>query len=338
MDSKRLIDAIVRQTTILIAQVSTTAGVRSPLARVADQVFLELSRELEAQGVARKVAADMFGLALRSYQKKIQRLGQSATYREQTLWGAVVEHLRKQGGSSRSALRKHFAHEDELDLASVLKDLVSTGFVSSTGRGSATYYELASKEAREALAGAAEIDAVTNLVWLAIYDRTEVARRALIDSLPYGLALSDQAVTALIQDGRVEAFDRDGERWLRCATLMIPVGAEQGWEAAVFDHFRAMATAIAAKLRVLGARSKASDAIGGATLSFDLEPGHPFEAEVYGLLQRVRSDVNQVWDRLTAYNEAHPVDPERRIEVTFYMGQSVVGDDRLQTGEDDDGT
>jgi hypothetical protein len=334
MDSKRLIDAIVRQTTILIAQVSTTAGVRSPLSRVADQVFLELSRELESQGVTRKVAADMFGLALRSYQKKIQRLGQSATYREQTLWGAVVEHLRKAGGSSRSALRKHFAHEDELDLASVLKDLVSTGFVSSTGRGSATYYEIASKEAREAMAGAAEIDAVTNLVWLAIYDHTEVARRALIESSPYGAELSAQAVSTLIQDGRVEAFERAGEPWLRCATLMIPVGAEQGWEAAVFDHFRAMATAIALKLRMIGARSRQSDAIGGATLSFDLEPGHPFEAEVYGILQRVRADVNQVWDRVTAYNDQHPVDPERKIEVTFYMGQSVVGDERI--GEDDD--
>ena len=176
MDSKRLIDAIVRQTTILIAQVSTTAGVRSPLARVADQVFLELSRELETQGVTRKVAADMFGLALRSYQKKIQRLGESATYREQTLWGAVVEYLRKQGGSSRSALLKHFAHEDEQDLASVLKDLVSTGFVSSTGRGSSSYYELASTQAREAMVGAAEIDAVTT--WCGLRSTTAKKSRA----------------------------------------------------------------------------------------------------------------------------------------------------------------
>ena len=117
---------------------------------------------------------------------------------------------------------------------------------------------------------------------------------------------------------------------------MIPVDAEHGWEAAVFDHFRAMATAIAAKLRTMGARSKPSDAIGGATLSFDLEPGHPFESEVYNLLQRVRTDVNQLWDRVTEYNAAHAVDPERRIEVTFYMGQSVIGDDRLQAMENDD--
>lgn len=80
-----MIDAIVQQTTVLIAQLSTAAGIRAPLARLADQVFLELSRELEAQGVTRKVAADMFGLAPRSYEKKIQRLSESATRREQTL-------------------------------------------------------------------------------------------------------------------------------------------------------------------------------------------------------------------------------------------------------------
>jgi hypothetical protein len=81
-----LIDGIVRQTTVLIAQLSTVSGIRAPLSRVADQVFLSLARELEAQGVGRKVAADMFGLALRSYQLKITRLAQSTSEPERTLW------------------------------------------------------------------------------------------------------------------------------------------------------------------------------------------------------------------------------------------------------------
>ena len=34
MDTKHLIDAIVRPTTVLIAQISTAAGIRSPLPRV----------------------------------------------------------------------------------------------------------------------------------------------------------------------------------------------------------------------------------------------------------------------------------------------------------------
>ncbi len=69
MDVKLLIDAVMRQTTVLIAQLSTAAGIRAPLAHLADQVFLDLAAAIEEQGVRRKVAADMFGLALRTYQK-----------------------------------------------------------------------------------------------------------------------------------------------------------------------------------------------------------------------------------------------------------------------------
>jgi hypothetical protein len=329
MDTNRLIDAIVRQTTILIAQISTAAGIRSPLSRVADQVFLELSRELEAQGVARKVAADMFGLALRSYQKKIQRLAEGATYRDRTLWGAVVEYLRQNGGSSRNALLEHFDREDALDLAAVLKDLVGTGFVSCTGRGTATYYELASAQARAAMAGEAEHDTITNLIWLAIYDHQQIERGALLASLPFGAQPSARAVAALIDDGRIESSTdpSTGQELLRCTKLMIPVGAERGWEAAVFDHFRAVATAIAGKLRAAETRSSATDMIGGSTLSFSITRGHPFEQQVCGLLQRVRADVNRLWDQVAAHNNAHPIDPDERIEVSFYFGQNVIAED-----------
>jgi hypothetical protein len=89
-----LIDAIVRQTTVLIAQLATSGGVRAPLAQVANQVFLELVRELERQGVSRKVSADMFGMGLRTYLRKIQRLSESSTERGRSLWEAVLDYLR----------------------------------------------------------------------------------------------------------------------------------------------------------------------------------------------------------------------------------------------------
>ncbi len=81
MDTVRLIDAVVRHTTAFIAQLSTSAGLRAPLAHIADQVFLDLSREIEAQGVSRKVVASMFGMALRGYQRKVQRLEESASFK-----------------------------------------------------------------------------------------------------------------------------------------------------------------------------------------------------------------------------------------------------------------
>src|SRR5689334_16034848 len=79
MNVPLLIDSVVRQTTVLIAQLATAGGVRAPLASVANQVFLDLADELNAQGVSRKVSADMFGLALRTYLRKIQRLRESST-------------------------------------------------------------------------------------------------------------------------------------------------------------------------------------------------------------------------------------------------------------------
>lgn len=63
MNVQVLISAVVRQVTVLIAQLATSGGARAPLAQVANQVFLELAAELENQGVGRKVSADMFGMA-----------------------------------------------------------------------------------------------------------------------------------------------------------------------------------------------------------------------------------------------------------------------------------
>ena len=81
MDGRLLIDAIVRQTTVLIAQLATASGVRTPLAHIANQVFLDLVNELRAQGLGNKVIADMFGLALRTYHRRVNQLAESNTFR-----------------------------------------------------------------------------------------------------------------------------------------------------------------------------------------------------------------------------------------------------------------
>ena len=47
MNVQILIDSIVRQTTVLIAELATSGGMRAPLAGIANQVFLELSQWVE---------------------------------------------------------------------------------------------------------------------------------------------------------------------------------------------------------------------------------------------------------------------------------------------------
>ncbi|HKP59294.1 MAG TPA: hypothetical protein VJV78_21370 [Polyangiales bacterium] len=91
MNVPLLIDAVVRQTTVLIAQLATSGGIRAPLSHIANQVFVELANELAAQGVSRKVSADMFGMALRAYVRKVRRLNDSETEQGRTLWKAVLD-------------------------------------------------------------------------------------------------------------------------------------------------------------------------------------------------------------------------------------------------------
>src|SRR5882672_7572021 len=78
----------------------------------------------------------------------------------------------------------------------------------------------------------------------------------------------------------------------------------------------------AAKVR-RGPRSDAKDVVGGATLTFELCPGHPNLEEVYGILARVRRDVNDIWARVMQYNDQHPFDDAHKIKVTVYFGQNV---------------
>jgi hypothetical protein len=334
MDVKLLIDAIVRQTTVLIAQLSTSAGIRAPLAHVADQVFFELASEIEAQGVGRKVAADMFGLALRSYQKKMQRLTESATIRQKTLWEAVLDYLGQQGSVTREKLLARFKNDPERDVAAVLADLVSQGLVYSTGRGMATVYGLSSETDRRRIAQRDRQDSVQSMVWLALYRRP-----AARSEVAAGLSLDPNAVQAaideLLRDGRVREGD-DGR--LRAETFLVPVGAEQGWEAAVFDHFSAVASAIASKVRRGAPRSEADDVIGGATLTFEIGPEHPCEREVYGLLARIRRDVNDLWKRVDQHNEKHPRREGQKdpVKVTFYFGQNVEEIDETSEESDHD--
>ncbi|MDH5676705.1 MAG: hypothetical protein OEZ06_31595 [Myxococcales bacterium] len=324
MDTRHLVDAIVRQTTVLIAQLATAAGLRTPLAQVADQVFLELARELESQGVGRKVAADMFGLALRGYQKKVARLSESRTHREQTLWQAVLSFLDESGGCRRRELLERFERDGYDDVAAVLRDLLDTGLIAATGRTEIAFYQLASEEARRALAADEEVDAIAGLLLLQIYEHRHVARTALLDAADYERELAERAIDRLVDHGRIDSAEQDGEQILSCARVHIPLGAAHGWEAAVFDHFRAMATAIAAKVRGVGPRSQEDDLIGGATLSFRIHAGHPNAREVEGLLSRVRAEVNELWARVSEYNREHvPKEGEER-EVTFYFGQTVV--------------
>ncbi|MDX2050806.1 MAG: hypothetical protein SFV15_00350 [Polyangiaceae bacterium] len=323
MLTKLLIDSIVAQTTVLIAELSTAAGVRAPLAHVADQVFLDLARALEAQGLGRKVVADMFGMVLRGYQKKVQRLEESVTVRDETLWEALLGHLRKHGGLHRQTILQRFERDGEDAVGAVLRDLVASGLVFVAGQGANALYRATSDQELQQLLDADSAESVKAMSWaLAFHHRgisvSEVAARLNVQPV-----LVEAAFAALLAEGRV-VQDLDPNRY-SAKTLLVPVGSTSGWEAAVFDHFKAMAGAIASKLRGGTPQSKHADVVGGATLHFEISAGHPHEEEVLNLLSAHRAAVNALWTRVCAHNAEHPIPESDIVTVCHYFGQNVIG-------------
>lgn len=322
MNLKLLIDGLVRQTTVMIAQLSTTAGVRSPLSQVADQVFLQLSKELETQGVSRPVAADMFGMALRTYQKKIARVTESASALGFTLWEAVYDFIRQES-PTRQRLMERFRNDGEREVASVLHDLVSHGLVYATGQGPHTSYGPTSERMQTQVMDSIDLDALVHIVWLRIFQGLQRIEQ-LVDVTGVDAERITEAVHELQRQGQVS--ERDGA--LQARNLRIPVGATTGAEAAMLDHFRAVCNLLVARSGVFIDRRNQDEAAatrpgpqdGGSTFGFSVYPGHPFEAAVSRLLDETRVKTQALWDEVAAYNEQNPPPPGVR-RVTFYCGQ-----------------
>lgn len=320
-----LIDAIVRQTTVLIAELATAAGVRAPLAHLADQVFHDLVRQLEAQGLGRKVVADMFGMALRTYQRKVQRISESLTDRNRTLWEATLQFVEEEGTVNRARVLSRFRFDNDEVVRAVLHDLVESGLVYRTGRGPSTIYRAAEPE-EVSDAGARGAESTAAFVWLMVYRAGgPVGLPRLLEETGLDAPEVLAALERLVADHRIsEEVDPGGAARWRCSSFLLPPEADAGWEAALFHHYQAVVTAIAGKLHSGSLRGQPQqDRIGGSTYDFLIWEGHPLEEEVLGLLREVRERASKLRRALTAYNEqtGRPEDPTR---VTFYVGQGII--------------
>ena len=323
MTVRLLIEGIVRQMTVLLAELATSGGIRAPLANVADRVFMELARELESHGVSRAVSADMFGLALRTYLRRLRRHDESVTQRGQSLWEAILDFIQRRTVVSRGEVLSEFERDDEGRVRSVLQDLTDSGAIYRSGVRGATVYRATAPGDFEALARQTDTDALDAIVWAIIRREGPLSRSKLGERT----LLSDEEVEAALQrlgkDGRVEEIAGDGAASYQARSIVIPVGASHGWEAAVYDHLHAVIKTIICKLRLDAEGATRSDRVGGSTYTFEVWDGHPSEEQVYSQLARFRTSTSALRREVESYNEKHGL-PTRYDRVTVYMGQCSV--------------
>ncbi len=326
-----LVAALVRQTTVLVAQLATTGGVRAPLAQVADQVFLDLVRELERQGISRKVSADMFGMGLRSYLRRIQRLSESSTELGQSLWEAVLTYLHESGAVTRGQILERFYRDEEVQVRAVLHDLTTSGLVFASGTGTGSVYRAAGEDELGALARARGAEGLDELIWALVYRMGPIGHDEL-EALAGPVAPElDATLTRLATAGRIQLETTpQGARYF-ATTFVVGRGTTAGFEASVFDHFQAVVQTICCRLRgettslPIGELDPA-DVVGGSTYTFDLWPEHPLVEKVVRTLADYRTRMSALRADVEAYNAEVGL-PVHFEQVTSYAGQCVIPQD-----------
>jgi len=317
MTIELLIEAIVRQTTILIAQLATSGGTRAPLSQVANQVFLDLVNEL---------SADMFGLGLRTYQRKIQRFLESSTDRGRSLWVAVLDFVQHAESVTRAEVLVQFASDDEGQVRGVLHDLCESGLITVAGSGSRLSYRVTPEDTLARLRQAHSNEGLDELLWALIYREGPCTFAELQKTQVDGNELGP-ALARLLEAGRIEQATPEGPYTAR--TLVLPLGSSVGWEAAVFDHFKAVVNTVTHRLRLDRNRPALADRVGGSTYTLDVWPGHPHAEQAFETLRSLRSQLGALRDKVERYNADHPL-PERHTQVLMYVGQCSI-----ERGEDD---
>jgi len=324
MTGQLLIDAVVQQVTVLLAQLATSGGLRAPVAQIANQVFVQLAKELEAQGVSRKVSADMFGMALRAYQRKLRRLVEGATEPGSTLWRTALEFIRSEPLVTRLQLSERFARDEERQLLAVVHDLIESGLVFRSGSGPRAVYRAASDAELSEVTRFASEQGLEEWLWVLVYRDGPLSEAELAERASCSAASRAAALARLVAEGRVQ---RLGDGRLAAQDFVLPLGSARGWEAAVLDHLKAVVQTICQRLQIVEANAADEGKVGGSTYGFDIWPGHPCEREVLELLRSFRERCGELRARVEAHNKQAGL-PAEFSEVVSYVGQCVLERER----------
>lgn len=237
--------------------------------------------------------------------------------------GASVEReAQRRDHLIEGRVESRFQYDDEITVKGVLNDLVDSGLLFRSGRGADTSYRAA--RAEDSALPLVSGERLEHLLRVAIHRFGPLSRPDVSDVVPADAKETVEALERLVQQGKVVRQESAGVVRYCSDHCLIGLHEPAGWEAAVFDHYQAVVTAIGAKL-ALGKRSASeADVVGDSTYHYDAWPGHPQYARARGHLAMLHGLLVSLREDIEAHNQKHGVVPEGQLHrAVAYVGQNV---------------
>lgn len=325
MKFSTLVERMVPLVAELFATLKANDPLRMDFAAIGQKTLLDIVGVLRQEGLTNDEIAASLDLSIAGFYKRVRELRETYSpvggRRRTTLWERVYEHvLAKTGGSPRKAVRyaqiqASFGSVGDERLRSTLRFLVRYGLLTVTGSAQQPEYRIVPRDEEP---GASYHAVVVTLYRDGPLSLAELAAR---------LEGTEDECLAHIETlrgaGKLVEVEAEGEPVRYRATgYHIEPETEEGFQAALWDHFHTVVRAICRKVRMRSHLAQLRDVDGGTTFSFDIPADHPLYGEVSGFLAETRVRMEDWLTRVQALDAATP--PEvPRARVTIYTGQMV---------------
>ncbi len=311
----------------LVAELFATLATQNPLrmyfADIASKTLLDIVQVLRDDGISQEAIAASLGLTLNGYRAKLKRLREATDTPDdeaepRTLLERVFAAVADAPGDglTQAELAHLFRGLKPDSLNGVTHFLVRSGLLEVEGRGSHRRFRVVIRPRPHGPNG---LDAAILLYREGPLSVDDISRR-----LGCATEHTQQLLAEIDAQGDLEVSPGP-PRTYRATAYHVPLDTEEGYEAAIFDHFSAVVQALTKKLRLGRHHASLGDLIGGATFTLQVPVTDPLYAEVSAFLRDNRVRLEDWLQRANAIPQAALAEGEVR-RFTLYVGQSVDGD------------
>jgi hypothetical protein len=320
VDATLLITIVVRKSADLVATVATQGGSRHSLAEVPNRFHEALAEALDARNVPRKVAAEMFGVGLRTHQRRLKQAHEAPVTKRETLSARVYRLVSVAGESTKLDIELAFQDVPAHLLASALRDLQKNDLLLRTQHGAEVRFATTGRSG--VLQDADEFHVLQHFLSALVHRLGPVRSRDLCPLVDEPLELVESALQTLEHDGFLASEGPQTARQWVSRNKAMPRKAGPRRLATLGDHFVAVLTNLMGAVEENDPETMdTSPSSAGTSVAIEVPEGHALVGELHEAFRVFRTTVADIQKRAEGLEDAGNTSPP--VRLSSYAGTRV---------------